>query len=180
MPNGLCSGPRKFKKLLKLVLAFLRQQRYIVSAYIDEIIIIDASYHGCINARIEAIKLLDNLGPIIHPSKSNFVPARSITYLGFIANSETMVTLLSSKEEKIKEICSSLHCSQFVSIRYLALVIGTIVSSFPAVKFGKLHHRYLECGKSEALKFSKGNFDSYAKLSKAAHEELIWWMENIS
>ena len=181
LPNGLCSGPRKFTKLLKPVLAVLRQQGYIVSAYIDDIIIMDDSYEDCIRATIETVKLLDYLGFTIHPVKSNFVPARSITYLGFLINSEAMkVTLPFSKVEKIKEMCSSLYHSQYVSIRYLASVIGTIVSSFPAVKFGPLHYRSLECDKIEALKFSKGNFDSYVYISKAACDEAKWWMDNIS
>ena len=56
LPNGLCSGPRKFTKLLKPALAFLRNQGFIVSAYIDDIIIIDESYDACIKATVETIK----------------------------------------------------------------------------------------------------------------------------
>ena len=181
MPNGLCSGQRKFTKLLKPVLAALRQKGYIVSAYIDDIIIMYDSYEDCIKATIAIVKLLDYLGFTIHPAKSNFVPARSITYLGFLINSEAMkVTLPFSKVEKIKEMCSSLYHSQYLSFRYLASVIVTIVSSFPAVKFGPLNYRSLECDKIEALKLSKGNFDSYVYIFKAACEEAKWWMDNIS
>ena len=137
LPNGLCSGKRKFTKLLKPVLTFSRQQGYIVSAYINDIIIIDESYDDCIKTTIETIKLLDYLGITIHPSKSNFIPARSITYFGFIVNSETMkVTFPSFKMEKINEMCSSFYHSKYVPDRNLASVIGTIVSSFPAVMFG--------------------------------------------
>ena len=67
LPNGLCSGPRKFTKLLKSALAFLRKRCFIVSAYIDDIIIIDESYDACIKTTVEAIKLLDFLGFVIHP-----------------------------------------------------------------------------------------------------------------
>ena len=79
------------------------------------------------------------------------------------------VTLHFSKVEKITEMCSSLYHSQYVSIRYLASVIGTVVSSFPAVKFGPLHYRSLECDKIEALTFSKGNFDSYVYIYLRQH-----------
>ena len=56
-------------KLLKPALAFLRNQGSIVSAYIDDIIIIDESYDACIKATVETIKLLDFLGFVIHPKK---------------------------------------------------------------------------------------------------------------
>ena len=90
LPNGLCSGPRKFTKLSKPALAFLRKRGFIVSAYIDDITIIDESYDACINGTVETIKLLDFLGFVIHPKKYNFVPFLCVTYLGFTINSETM------------------------------------------------------------------------------------------
>ena len=49
------------KKIYK-ILAFLRQQGYIVSTYIVDIIIIDESFDACISATVATIKLLDYLG----------------------------------------------------------------------------------------------------------------------
>ena len=180
LPNGLCSGPRKFTKLLKPALAFLRNQGFIVSAYIDDIIIIDESYDACIKATVETIKLLDFLGFVIHPKKSNFVPSKGVTYLGFSINSETMnVTLPSTKVLKIKDKCSKLSMSHNLSIRDVASVIGLIVSTFPAVKFGPLHYRSLENDKIQALAISKGNFDHAMSLSKTAYDDLRWWIDNV-
>ena len=39
-----------------------------------------------------------------------------------------------------------------LSIRELAQLIGKMVSSFPAVRFGPLHYRHLEQVKKKALK----------------------------
>ena len=48
LPNGLCSGPRKFTKVLKPPLAFLRSQEHIpVSAYIDDLITLEDTFEGC-------------------------------------------------------------------------------------------------------------------------------------
>ena len=74
LPNGLSTGPRKFTKLLKPVLSFLREKGYILSAYIDDILIIDYSFDSCIAATIDTIKLLNHLGFVIQPSKSQFIP----------------------------------------------------------------------------------------------------------
>ena len=173
LPNGLSTGPRKFTKLLKPVLSFLREKGYIVSAYIDDILIIDYSFDSCIAATIDTIKLLNYLGFVIQPSKSQFIPKQCVTYLGFIINSATMkVTLPSSKIQKIKQACLSLHGSNTMPIRDVASVVGLIVSAFPAVKFGPLHYRALECCKIEALKSSHGNFDHAMSLSNSAYEDL--------
>ena len=38
LPNGLCSGPRKFTKLLKPPLSYLRLQQVTVAGFIDDLI----------------------------------------------------------------------------------------------------------------------------------------------
>ena len=137
----------------------MRKRGFIFSAYIDDIIIIDESYDACIKATVETIKLLDFLGFVIHHKKSNFVPSKFVTYLGFTINSESMIgTLPSTKVLKIKDKCSTLCMSHNLSIRDVASVIGSIVSTFPAVKFGPLHYRALENEKIQALDIFKGNF----------------------
>ena len=103
-----------------------------------------------------------------------------ISHLGFTINSETMnVTLPSTKVLKIKDKCSKLYMSHNLSIRDVAAVIGTIVGTFPAVKFGPLHYRSLENYKIQAQDISKGNFDHVMSLSKTAFDDLRWWIDNV-
>ena len=40
------------------------------------------------------VTLLDSLGFVVHPNKSIFVPARSIEYLGFVTESQSMTISL--------------------------------------------------------------------------------------
>ena len=47
------------------------------------------------------------------------------------------------------------------SIRFLAKVIGTIVSVLPAVKYAPLYYRALENDKIRALEICKGDLDSH-------------------
>ena len=47
LPNGLCSGPRKFAKLLKPPLACMRLQHCLVSGYIDDLITMNKTYNTC-------------------------------------------------------------------------------------------------------------------------------------
>ena len=47
LPNGLCSGLRKFTKLLKLPLSYLRLQQVTVSKFIDDLIKLGRSFLKC-------------------------------------------------------------------------------------------------------------------------------------
>ena len=78
LPNGLCSGSRKFIKLLKPPLSYLRLQQVTVAGFIDDLITMGRSFIECeLNIKL-IVTLLDNLRFVVHPDKSMFVPARSI------------------------------------------------------------------------------------------------------
>ena len=65
------------------------------------------------------------------------------------------------------------------SIRQVVQVIGYLVSSFPAVKYGKSHYRAIENDKIVSLKFANGNFDSKMTLSLEAKQQLQWWLKHL-
>ena len=88
LPNGLCSGPRKFRKSLKASLAYLHKRLINIAAYIDDLFTCSPSYVKCKQNIKCSINLLGfiihkSLGFIIHPEKSLFVPRRCIEYLVF-------------------------------------------------------------------------------------------------
>ncbi len=51
------------------------------------------------------------------------------------------------------------------SIREVAQIIGYIISTLPAVRYGQCHYRTLEMDKTNALKQKKGNSDATMSLS---------------
>ena len=77
-------------------------------------------------------------------------------------------------------MCSELLNSNKFSIRFMAKVIGTLVSSLPAVEYGELYYRYLEICKDKALKEARGNFDCCMSLDFESKNELTWWLCNIT
>eukprot|EP00794_Sanderia_malayensis_P012487 gene12487-13770_t len=180
LPNGLSCGPRKFTKLLKPALTSLRKLGINIIAYIDDLIIIDDSYQKCVNATQICVSLLDSLGYVIHPEKSNFTPATVIEYLGFsIDATNQTIQLTDSKKNKTKDLCQHVLSAKTLSIRQVAKLLGTLTSAFPGVKFGPLHYRSLESCKIAALKKAKGNFDSNMLLSQLATQDIQWWINNI-
>ena len=87
---------------------------------------------------------------------------QEIEYLGFIINSSTMtVTLPIRKKIAILKLCDSILNKDCLVIREVASFIGTLVASLPGVTYGALYYRFLEKCKLDALRESRGDFDSY-------------------
>ena len=73
-PNGLAFCPRKFTKLMKPVFATLRQLGHLLSGYIDDSWLMGTVWDDCAKNVVDTVKLLDNLGFVVHPEKSVFIP----------------------------------------------------------------------------------------------------------
>ena len=96
LPNGLCSGIRKFSKLLNGPLASLREMGHVISAYIDDIFNFVMTYQQYQQNIADTINLLDSLRFIIHPDKFKFISSKEVTCLGFIINSEKITVKLTA------------------------------------------------------------------------------------
>ena len=180
LPNGLCSGPRVYTKLMKPCYSMLRNEGYCSTSYIDDNYLQGVDKNECIQNVIETAKLLLKLGFVIHPEKSQFEPSQKLVYLGFILDSQKMtVKVTPEKAAKIKQKCKLLHGKANPSIRQVAKVIGTLVSACQGVKHGPLYFRQLENEKIVALKNHKGNFDAKMTISEKGRADLAWWITHI-
>ena len=90
------------------------------------------------------------------------------------------LSLSDIKKEKIRSLCTEILNEEFPVIRKVAGLLGKFSSSFPAVRFGRLHYRALERDKIEALKLKKVNFDKKMTISSACKDDIYWWLNNIS
>lgn len=181
MPNGLALAPRTFTKLLKPVFASLRAKGHVSTAFLDDSLLLGSTETECMTNVRDTLILLQELGFVVHPEKSVLIPSQQIQYLGVIIDSSSMkVTLTADRKNSVYTACTDLlrHC-RHCTIREVARVVGLLVASFPAVKYGPLHYRILEDEKKCALKKAKGNFDSYMQLSPFSQKELQWWIEHI-
>lgn len=180
LPNGISMAPRKFTKLLKPAFASLRETGHISSSFLDDSLLVAGNESDCMRNVSDTVTLFRSLGFVVHPEKSVLSPSQTIQYLGVIIDSKSMtVKLTNERKDKLKVGCSKLLKKSQVTIREAAQVIGMIVASFPAVKYGALQYRHLENDKKTALKDSKGNFDGVMCLSAPARGELLWWIDNI-
>ena len=132
-PNGLACCPHLFTKLLKPVYASLRQTGDEIVPYIDDSYLQGDTEQECWQSVKKTALLLQDLGFIIHPDKSVFLPKRVLTFLGFVINSIDMtVQLTPAKANHLREACTKLLNAQHPTIRDVAQVIGLLVSSAPA------------------------------------------------
>ena len=180
MPNGYNDAMRAFTKILKVPFSILREMGHLSVIYVDDSFLMGLNYIECTSNIKDTIHLLQSLGFTIHFGKSQLDPVQVIIFLGFIFDSQNMtITLTEKKKRKIIAFAQKLLSMNEISIRQLASFLGYIVSSFPAVPYGKLHYRIVEREKIWALKRHLGNFDSNIKISDWARQEILWWVQNI-
>lgn len=178
---GLASAPRIFTKVMKPIVATLRNMGHISANYIDDSLLIGDSKDEC-SKNVEArCSLLESLGFVINEKKSHKHPAQVLEFLGFVINTiEMSVRLPARKASAVVEACTHLLNQQHPTIHLVAQVIGKLISCFPAVPLGPLYYRSLEMAKDEALKANDGNFSCRMDLPRQSIPDLQWWIENVS
>ena len=65
-------------------------------------------------------------------------------------------------------------------LRQLAEVIGTLVATEPGVEMAPVFYRRLDIEKAIALRGAKGNFEASMTLSEIVHQDLRWWIYNMT
>ena len=180
LPFGISSAPRKFTKVLKPILALLRHQGIIVLTYIDDGFTAAQTYQECFNNICKIMSTFSFYGFMLHKKKSAPQPSQQVRSLGFHLNSIHMtITLPLDKIENAMQLCNTALCQSPLQIVFLAQVIGTLVSLFPACPLGRLHYRSLESVKVQALCSNRGDYDSYCVLDQLSKSDLRWWLSTI-
>lgn len=77
------------------------------------------------------------IGFFVKYKKSVFNPTQEIAFPGNVINSVKInITFKDERKENIFYECKKLHYNSLASIRNVAIVIGFIVFSFPAIELG--------------------------------------------
>ena len=156
-PNGLGPCPRKFTKVTSVPMAEVRKIGHPISGYIDDFIMIKMTKIACFEAGISTANMFQTLGFVIHPEKSQLEPTQKIIFLGFVIDSVTMtISLTEKRRNALHSLLLNILRLKSPTIRYVAKVIGHIISALPASKFGSLYYRDLENDKVVALQSNQG------------------------
>ena len=182
-PNGLAPCPRKFTKLLKPPLSYLREKGCFVVGYIDDFFTKGMTKALCRCHVKDIIDLLRALGFTISPEKSFLDPDTKVVYLGFLINSEKMIVTLTREKQvdlaKVIDKALTNDDRKTNTIRFISKVIGKIVASLHGSLEGALHYRFLEANKNLALSHTNRNYDAPMTLTLFAKRDLLWWKKNV-
>ena len=107
LPNGLSSAPRISTKLMKLAYSTLRCKGFENVGYIDDTYLKGSTFRACETNVSTTVRLFTDLGLTLNMAKSVLIPSQSITFLGFVLNSDQMtIALTPSKAMKVKSKAS--------------------------------------------------------------------------
>ena len=180
MPFGLAEAPKKFTKLLKPILSRLRRLGIVIAIYIDDGWVRGNTFDECLHNVMLAVKLFSKLGFLLHKEKSVPVPSQQVSILGFDIDSVSMlITIGDEKTLNAIKLCREALRKNRITIRFLAKIIGTLISLLPACPWGRAHYRSLEIIKLEALTMNKWNWDAKCSIFGQAVKDLNWWIATL-
>lgn len=180
MPFGLNCAPLVFTKLMKPVIAFLREKGFLSVVYLDDFLLMGKNFVDCQENVAFTIKILESLGFIINYKKSVLIPSKICKFLGFIYNSENMsISIPDNKKEQLIKFINSIIYTEKCKIRQFARLIGKLISVCPAVQYGWLYTKMLERQKYLALQKCSLDYNQTIEISSEICRDLRWWLNKI-
>uniref|UniRef100_A0A1Y1N1R8 Reverse transcriptase domain-containing protein n=2 Tax=Photinus pyralis TaxID=7054 RepID=A0A1Y1N1R8_PHOPY len=180
LPFGLCTAPLIFTKILKPIFGRLRSKGLLSVTYLDDFLLLGDSYENCSLNVSSTRSLLCELGFIVNDVKSQLIPSKVCTFLGFCFDSVNMTIGL--PEKKIASLLALLNSFDYgyeYSLRNFARLVGKLVSSCPAVRFGWVHFKSFERFKFIQLIVNNKSFDDMFTFPVSLARDLIWWKTNL-
>ena len=142
LPFGLSLSPRVFTRVVAAVLAPLHLEGIRVLPYLDDWLIQAASRQQAIVDTARVVSHVQSLGFRLNREKSVLTPSRSVTFVGMILDSVSMLATLPPK--RVDGLLS--HAQEFRVGAFMPLVqhqrlLGLMVAASPVVPLGLLETR---------------------------------------
>ena len=142
---GLASAPQVFTRVMAPASSILHSMGIRLRRYLDDWLVQSSSREAVLRDLRVVLDLCRELGIVVKPEKSNFVPSQKVLYLGTILDSRSFVAspspdriarLLSLGGEFLSSIQQSASCWQSL--------LGTLSSLSHLVPGGRLRMRFLQ------------------------------------
>ena len=186
LPFGLSCAPRTFTKLMKPVVALLRERGIRLIVYLDDILIMCSCQDTLVNQLRFVRDLFQVLGLLINEKKSQLDPSQEIVFLGLAISTTTMqVSLPKEKVAQIQQEAKQLQAMSEVSVQKLAMLVGRTTAAKQAIRVAPLFRRHLQAliNRVVPLAFSieevKQCYHHMVELSVEARQELVWWTQEM-
>ena len=103
--QGLCTAPRVFTKLLKPVFAFLWIKGHQNVVYIDDSLLVAASFLSFWHNVQDAVFLMDSIELTNHADKLALMPIQTISFVQFILNFISMTVCRTPEKASTLILC---------------------------------------------------------------------------
>lgn len=145
LPFGLALAPRVFTMCMNTALAPLKLSGMRILNYLDDWLVIARSRSALEEHKHRLLAHLTGLGLSVNIQKSTLQPRQSITFLGMILDSRTMIANLS--EPRIQSIHNTLALfvqGRAIPLRTFQRLLGLMAAAASVCRLGLLHMRPLQ------------------------------------
>ena len=186
LPFSLSCAPCTFTKLMKLVVALLRERGIRLIVYLDNILILCSCLNTLINQLRFVRDLFQVLGLLINEKKSQLDPSQEIKFLGLAISTTTMqVSLPKEKVARIQQEAKQLQAMSEVSVQKLAMLVGRTTAAKQAIRVAPLFYHHLQAlinrvvPLASSIEEVKQCYHKMVQLSVEARQELVWWTQEM-
>nr|CAH7757841.1 unnamed protein product [Callosobruchus chinensis] len=89
------------------------------------------------------------------------------------------ISLPHDKREKLKNVLLKVKSGKTFKIREFAKLLGTLVSTCKAIRYGYLYTKLFEQEKYLALRKNNGNYNATMQISSSLMPDIRWWIRNL-
>ena len=176
LPFGLCSAPRTFTKVTRVVVIHCRRLGLRLVVYLDDSLLLARPRRVAFKHRDILMGLLERLGFIINLQKSDLEPKQQWDFLGLHWDSANMaVTLPTDKLTTLQNMAADMAASSKPpTCRKLMKFLGKASFAAVAVPHARLYSRGLQMALREVYRGPRDLF-KHCPLDRLAHSCLKWW-----
>ena len=181
LPFGLSIAPRIFAKILKPILALLRETMIRVHAYLDDWIMrLHDPRMGHRTAYL-TVSLLRMLGWLVNFPKSVLYPRLSFEFIGL--EWDLKVGSIKPREEKVtqfKKDCRVVKTGKLITAKKLASIIGVIKWMAEYVPLGKMHLKKLQLKVRTQWSQKRDGWKAKIMITRSMQDLIKWWTRQVN
>jgi hypothetical protein len=181
LPNGYSPGPRLFTRIMKSLMAYLREQFGVnLVFYIDDTLIY-ADNPGAVREAIHnTLQVVQGAGFMINVRKSVLEPTQVIDYLGFTIHSPTLT--LTIPPEKVQDLLTDGKVfldTDSCSVRNFSRLVGRFAATDPGNSRAKVHIKALQVAKFRALCKVRGDYEGNMYVTATIRYWIREWLHHL-
>ena len=175
---GLASAPQVFTRVMAPVSSILHSMGIRLCRYLDDWLIQSSSREAVLHDLQVVLDLCMELGIVVNPEKSNFVPSQKVLYLGTVLDSRTLVA--SPSPDRIARLLS-LGGEFLSSVQQPAAcwrsLLGALSSLTHLVPGGGLRMRSLQFQLHRH--WDQVEDSTLVSWTPACRLDLLWWLDEL-